>query len=85
MSQLYSSVSLPQLAYKGVPVVTTESLAQAYKVDAVSIRKNFSCNKGRFIEGKHYFSITGQELNTFRLSVTESNSRISPKVRSLIL
>ena len=85
MSQLSSSVSLPQLAYKGIPVVTTETLARAYEVDAVSIRKNFSCNKGRFTEGKHYFSITGKELNTFRLSVTESNSQISPKVRFLTL
>ena len=41
MSQLSSSVSLPQIAHRGVPVVTTETLAQAYEVDAVSIRKNF--------------------------------------------
>ena len=85
MSQLSSTVSLPRLAYKGIPVVTTETLALAYEVDAVSIRKNFSCNKGRFTEGKHYFSITGKELNAFRLSVTESNSQISPKVRALTL
>lgn len=84
MSQL-STPSLPQLAYKGIPVVTTETLAQAYEVDAVSIRKNFSCNKERFSEGKHYFSITGLELRTFRLSVTKSNSQISPKVRTLTL
>lgn len=85
MSQLSSTVSLPRLAYKGIPVVTTETLALAYEVDAVSIRKNFSCNKGRFTEGKHYFSITGKELSAFRLSVTESNSQISPKVRALTL
>lgn len=30
MSQL-STPSLPRLAYKGIPVVTTESLAQAYE------------------------------------------------------
>lgn len=85
MSQLSSTVSLPRLAYKGIPVATTETLALAYEVDAVSIRKNFSCNKGRFTEGKHYFSITGKELSAFRLSVTESNSQISPKVRALTL
>ena len=79
LSSSLSTVSLPRLAYKGVPVVTTETLALAYEVDAVSIRKNFSCNKGRFTEGKHYFSITGKELSAFRLSVTESNSQISRK------
>lgn len=52
MSQLSSSVSLPQIAHRGVPVVTTETLAQVYEVDAVSIRKNFSCNKARFTEGE---------------------------------
>lgn len=79
------SVSLPQLAYRGIPVITTESLAQAYEVEAGSIRKNFSCNKERFTEGKHYFSISGQELNTFRLRVTESNAQLSPKTRFLTL
>ena len=73
MSQL-SSVSLPQLAYKGVPVVTTETLARAYEVDAVSIRKNFSCNKGRFTEGKHYYTLSGNDLREFKNCVTESNS-----------
>ena len=77
--------SFPPLSYQGVPVLTTEMLAQAYEVDAISIRKNFSCNKERFAEGKHYFSITGKELNAFRLSVTESNSQISPKARFLTL
>ena len=74
MSQLSSSVSLPQLAYKGVPVVTTETLARAYEVDAVSIRKNFSCNKGRFTEGKHYYTLSGNDLREFKNCVTESNS-----------
>lgn len=74
MSQLSSTVSLPRLAYKGVPVVTTETLALAYEVDAVSIRKNFSCNKERFTEGKHFYSISGNELREFKNCVTESNS-----------
>lgn len=74
MSQLSSTVSLPRLAYKGIPVVTTETLALAYEVDAVSIRKNFSCNKERFTEGKHFYSLSGNELREFKNCVTESNS-----------
>ena len=85
MSQL-SSVSLPQIAHRGVPVVTTETLAQAYEVDAVSIRKNFSCNKARFTEGKHYYTLSGNDLREFKNRVTESNSvQIGKNSRSLTL
>lgn len=86
MSQLSSSVSLPQIAHRGVPVVTTETLAQAYEVDAVSIRKNFSCNKERFTEGKHYYTLSGNDLREFKNKVTESNSvQIGKNSRSLTL
>lgn len=74
MSQIPSPISLPQLVYKGIPVITTDTLAQAYEVDAVSIRKNFSCNKERFTEGKHYYTLSGNELREFKNCVTESNS-----------
>lgn len=66
MSQLSSSVSLPRLAYKGVPVVTTETLARAYEVEAKQIRQNFSNNKTRFAEGKHFFSLSGNDLREFK-------------------
>ena len=85
MSQLSSSVSLPQLAYKGIPVVTTETLAQAYEVEAKQIRQNFSNNKERFTEGKHFFSLSGNDLSMFRLCVENIDSQISPKTRFLTL
>ena len=84
MCQL-SSVSLPQLAYKGVPVVTTETLARAYEVEAKQIRQNFSNNKERFTEGKHFFSLSGNDLSVFRLCVENIDSQISPKTRFLTL
>ena len=66
MSQLSSSISLPQLAYKGVPVVTTETLAHAYEVEAKQIRQNFANNNERFIEGKHFYSLSGNDLKEFK-------------------
>lgn len=77
--------SFPPLAYKNVPVLTTEMLAQAYEVEAKQIRQNFANNKERFIEGKHFFSVSGQELKTFLLCVENFDSQISPKVRILTL
>lgn len=77
--------SFPPLAYQGVPVLTTEMLAQAYEVEAKRIRQNFANNRERFIEGKHFFTITGRELKVFRLQVENFDSQISPKVRALTL
>ena len=86
MSQLSSSVSLPQIAYKGVPVVTTETLARAYEVEAKQIRQNFSNNKARIAEGKHFYSLSGNELREFKHSVEIFDSvKIAQNVNALTL
>ena len=86
MSQLSSSVSLPRLAYKGVPVVTTETLARAYEVEAKQIRQNFSNNKARFAEGKHFYSLSGNELREFKHSVEIFDAvKIAQNVNALTL
>ena len=86
MSQLSSSVSLPQIAYKGIPVVTTETLARAYEVETKQIRQNFSNNKARFAEGKHFYSLSGNELREFKHSVEIFDSvKIAQNVNALTL
>ena len=89
MSQLQSihasPVALPPIAYKGVPVVTTEMLAQAYECDVASIRKNFSNNRERFAEGKHFYTLANGDLTEFRLCVNNVHAQISPKIRNLTL
>lgn len=77
--------SFPPLSYQGVPVLTTEMLAQAYEVEPYQIRQNFRNNRERFVEGKHFFIITRGELKEFRLQVESFYSQISPKVRALTL
>ena len=77
--------SFPPLSYQGVPVLTTEMLAQAYEVEPYQIRQNFRNNRERFVEGKHFFIITRGELKEFRLQVENFYSQISPKVRALTL
>lgn len=85
MSQL-STPSLPRLAYKGIPVVTTESLAQAYEVEAKQLRQNFANNKERFTEGKHFYSLSGNELRGFKHSVEIFDSvKIARNVNALTL
>ncbi|HCL5313121.1 TPA: ORF6N domain-containing protein, partial [Salmonella enterica] len=71
------------IEYRGQRVATTEQLAAGYGTDAENIRRNFNRNKSRLIEGKHYFQITGPELENLR--VTFSPAQISNKTRSLTL
>lgn len=54
------------IEYKGQKVITTELLAQVYGTDTRNISKNFNRNKSKFIEGKHYFLLQGDELKAFK-------------------
>lgn len=74
--------------FKSVPVVTTAMLAQFYATDTDNIKQNYNRNKERFIEGKHFFKIVGEELKNFvgdLKSLANSTVQISPKTRNLIL
>ncbi|MTC35228.1 ORF6N domain-containing protein [Providencia alcalifaciens] len=75
--------SLPVIEWKGVRVVTTETLAAGYGVDEANIRNNLSRNKERFIEGSHCHTVSGDELKDLR--VTNSYAQISNKARSVTL
>lgn len=73
--------------FKSVPVITTEMLAGFYDTEPVRIQQNHTRNRERFIEGKHFFKIVGQELKDFvtSLKIVANSPVISNKVRSLIL
>ncbi|MFJ5485670.1 ORF6N domain-containing protein [Pectobacterium actinidiae] len=75
--------SLSVISHNGVHVITTDLLAQLYGTDAARIRKNHSRNKIRFVCGKHYYKVSGSELEGLRVSLR--HSQISPRTRSLIL
>lgn len=74
---------LPVMAWDGVRVVTTETLAAGYGCEEKNIRMNLSRNLDRFEEGKHFFMLTGSEVT--RLRATDSGSQISAMTRSLTL
>lgn len=77
------ATALPVIEWKGVRVVTTETLAAGYGVDEANIRNNLSRNKDRFIDGVHFYAISGDELKDLR--VTNSYAQISSKARSVTL
>lgn len=60
-----STTQVPVIHYKDVPVITTERLSDLYGASQDRIRKNYSRNADRFIEGKHFFKLVGKELLDF--------------------
>ncbi|MBC8949386.1 ORF6N domain-containing protein [Xenorhabdus sp. TS4] len=85
--------SMTAIMHNSIPVITTELLANVYETDVINIQVNHSRNKGRFVEGKHFFKVAGQGLKDLRLTLSKSQNlrltvsqlQISPKARSLVL
>lgn len=50
-------------------VLTTEQIAQWYGVEEWQIRQNYKNNKYRYIAGKHYIPLEGEELKAFKNKV----------------
>ncbi|HDW8446851.1 TPA: ORF6N domain-containing protein [Escherichia coli] len=74
--------NLPVIEWQGVRVVTTETLAAGYGTTPIRIQQNYIRNEDRFVEGKHFFKISGDELKSFRLSFSES---VNKHTTSLVL
>ena len=72
------------IQYKSVPVMTTEQMAGFYGTDPVNIRKNHMRNAERFIDGKHFFKVEGDELRTLKNSLSDFEV-LSPNAQSLTL
>lgn len=93
MKTLPTVNTLQPILHNQIPVITTELLAKLYGTDVDNIKKNYSRNANRFIEGKHFFKVAGDELKTLRVTLSHSQNvqpslrglQISPKARSLIL
>lgn len=63
-------MQLPQtIKVKGTKVLTSKQIAECYQTTTDTIKTNFSANRGRFIEGKHYISFAGDELKAFKNEV----------------
>lgn len=54
--------------YKDIRVLTTLQLSEAYETESDIINRNFNNNKGRYLEGKHYILLQGEELRQAKAS-----------------
>lgn len=82
--------TLTRIEYHGLPVLTTEQLAKALSstdkpVKAQNLIYNFKYNQERYIEGKHYFKLEGDELNTFKNIIGNSNDVVPQRSARLML
>jgi hypothetical protein len=66
---------LPIIQYEDKAVVTTELLALFYDTDQQKIRQNFNNNKSRFVQGKHFFKLSGDALKAFRRQLEDLAER----------
>lgn len=60
--------------YKNKRIMTTKVLAEQFGSNEQNISRNFTRNSERFIEGKHYFKLEGQELKEFKGYVLNDES-----------
>lgn len=74
---------ITRIEYRGQLVLTTAQLAEFYECNERNIRDNFNNNRDRFIEGKHYFKVVGDELKVLRNEIFDL--QISTQTRVLYL
>lgn len=64
-------MNIPKIIERaGDRVLTTAQLAEAYETSKSTINTNFSRNKKRYVEGKHFFFLVGEDLRAFKKSLT---------------
>jgi len=69
----------------GEHVLTTAQLAEAYETDVKEISYNFSNNKNRYVEGKHFYCLTRDALRKFKRDSVISGIAIPKNVNRYYL
>lgn len=69
--------------YKEIRVLTTQQIADAYGTDTQIVTNNFNRNKDRYVEGKHYICLAGDDLREFKTA--HQNDLSSSRINQLYL
>lgn len=60
-------MQLPEIVeVKGIRVLTSGQIAECYGTTLDCIKQNFYANRKRYVEGKHYIALSGDELKEFK-------------------
>lgn len=76
--------NLQIIEHKNQRVLTTQQLAEIYETSTNNIKNNFNNNKDRFIEGRDYYLLKGNDLKKF-LQVINIDLQNKSKIRSMYL
>ncbi|MEK3658208.1 ORF6N domain-containing protein [Paenibacillus sp. FSL F4-0236] len=69
------------IEHNGQRVLTTAQLAESFDTETKIISKNFERNESRYVEGKHFFALKGEELKTFKASrQNDDNLKFAPVI-----
>lgn len=69
----------------GERVLTTAQLAAEYGTDTITLQQNFHNNKKRYIEGKHFYIVTGEALRTLKRDLEKIELAIPKNVNRYYL
>lgn len=65
---------LQVIEYSGQRVLTTSQLAESFGTDNKNLNDNYQNNSKRYVPGKHYFYLEGEELKAFKASTEISGN-----------
>lgn len=75
--------SLSITEFNDIRVLTTQQIAEAYGTEPQIITNNFNRNKDRYVEGKHFICLVGEELKGFKRK--NQNDLSSNRINQLYL
>lgn len=69
------------IEFENQRIITTKVLADEFGTDEKIIQQNFKRNEGRFVEGKHYYRLVGNELKDFKANLlNEGNLKFASEL-----
>lgn len=74
--------NLQETEYGNIRVLTTQQLADEYEAESQILTNNYNRNKERYLEGKHFICLAGDDLKEFR--ATNQND-VLPNANKLYL
>ena len=57
-------------------IMTTKTLAECYETEEIRIQQGFTRNISRFIEGKHFYRLKGDDLKEFKANYLKDSSLV---------
>ncbi|RQW28998.1 hypothetical protein EHS17_03885 [Rhodobacteraceae bacterium CH30] len=70
------NIKMPQVVYKGQPVLTARAVAEVLGTDPDNVQQSYSRNRPRFLEGKHVHVLTAAEAKALGFLSVSSKSNL---------